>query len=147
MIPTTQAVEDNDWPDLLPSQSTQGTIVVASQPEPAPEGSRSRGGSRGGARAGRQASSAPSRGCRGAQNGRGGQSTGRQSGLNPSIRRTPSQWEGVSLDASDARPSATPDGLGGSGNTIVSSSRARNKRTTATQSPKGRRAKKTRGGA
>lgn len=49
------------------------------------------------------------------------QSTGRQSGLAPSIRRTPSQWEGVTLEGSQATVS-------GSGHTVPVSGRARGSR-------------------
>ena len=63
-------------------------------------------------------------------------STGRQSGLAPSIRRTPSQWEGVSLEIGGPRITATQSSQISSDITGGPSIRPSAKRTAATQSPR-----------
>jgi len=76
----------------------------------------------------------------------GGHSTGRQSGLAPSIRRTPSQWEGVSLEAGGPRITATQGSQIGSDITVGLSTQSCAKRTAATQGPRvARGRKRTRG--
>jgi len=130
-----------------PALSTQDTIVVASQPSTALRAPRGGRGSRGGVQ-GTGQSATVARGSRGGRGGRtqGGQTTGRQSGLAPSIRRTPSQWEGVSLEAGGSRTTGTSNSQNSGDIAPGPSSCARTKRTAATQSPRvARGSKRTRG--
>ena len=94
-------------------------------------------GSRGGVQGTRQLVTV----AKGSRGGRGGRIRGaiphRQSGLAPSIRRTPSQWEGVSLEAGSPRTTATSNSQNSGDIAPGPSSRTRTKQTAATQTEGG----------
>jgi hypothetical protein len=98
VIPCSQPPSTARSREPSPSPSTQGTIVVASEPV-APK---------------KAPTKAPTK-----KRATKKQSTGRQSGLMPSIRRAPSSWEGVVLEGSQttvsivSTPSLTPNAVSG----------------------------------
>ncbi|KAK4098655.1 hypothetical protein N658DRAFT_212632 [Parathielavia hyrcaniae] len=102
--PPLQAVEEDE---AIPA--TQPTPVPASQPAPPPTPTGDT-----------IVVASPPRARKAVKNVK---SSGRQSGLNPSIRRTPSSWEGVTLDGAQDTP-------GGSSNAAPPSSTASRDRDT-----------------